>query len=136
MSLLLDEDYKILAETDLQCAEDEDRRFLIFTNFPLPHGVYVNDGKGVDQVEVLVVIPSNYNSTGTDMLWTYPRIRRADNGPMPNVCDYGGSDNRTYAGKEYCRWSRHYDGNSWKAKIDNVQKILGRIEWALKNPAT
>ena len=136
MSLLLEEDYKILYESGLQYVEDKDNRFLIIRNYPVAQGLYVSSGMPVTEVEVLVIIPSNYNMSGTDMLWTHPSISRTDNGPIPAVNVYGGNDNRFFNSKEYCRWSRHYEGSSWKAKIDNVQKILSRIEWALRNPST
>jgi hypothetical protein len=32
------------------------------------------------------------------------------------------------------RWSRHWNTHPWKAKVDKVQTILDRLEWALKNP--
>jgi hypothetical protein len=134
MSLLLDEDYEILGNAGLTCEEDEANRFLVITNYPAPVGLYVSGGQPVTELEVLVIIPQNYNTSGTDMLWTHPAITRTDGGPMPAVMGYGGGDPRHYKGKEFCRWSRHYNGSSWKTKIDNVEKILGRIEWALQNP--
>lgn len=136
MSLLLDDDYKILNDSGLEYDEDDENRFLVIKNYPVSEGLYISNAQLVTQVEVLVIIPNNYNMSGTDMLWTYPAISRIDNGPMPNVNVYGGSDNRLFNSKEYCRWSRHYDASSWKPKIDNVQKILSRIEWALKYPST
>jgi hypothetical protein len=136
MSLLLDSDYEILKESGLKYLEDENNRFLILQNYPLPHGLYLANGNPITEVEVLVIIPSNYNTAGTDMLWTYPCIKRADGGPLPNVCTNGGGDNRFHGNREFCRWSRHYEPRSWKPKQDNVQKILDRIEWALQNPTT
>lgn len=136
MSLLLEEDYKFLEDTNLNYEEDEEKRFFIITNHPLAEGLYVSDENPINQVEVLVIIPGNYNMSGTDMLWTYPSITLADNGPMPNVSGYNDLNNHTYNGKEFCRWSRHYEEVSWKPKVDNIEKILSRIEWALRNPST
>ncbi|TCZ65033.1 E2/UBC family protein [Flaviaesturariibacter aridisoli] len=135
MSLLFDEDYKYLNESNLRYSEDESGRMLVIHNYPLPEGMYMAGGEPISEAEVLVIIPSNYNMTGTDMLWTYPSLSRADNGPLPNVCAVGGGDNRRFQGKEFCRWSRHYDAKSWRAKVDNIRKILDRIEWALQNPS-
>lgn len=135
MSLLLPEDYEYLQATDLHFLEDEEKRFFVIENFPLPERMYVlSSGETILQAEVLIQVPNNYNMSGTDMLWTYPPFIRADNGPMPNVNSYGGSDNRTFKEKEFCRWSRHYAGDSWKAKKDGIEKILARIDWALRNP--
>ncbi|MBS4064737.1 MAG: hypothetical protein KGZ74_09270 [Chitinophagaceae bacterium] len=137
MSLLFPEDYEYLISTGLKFIEDEGNRFLVLQNFPVPEGMYVAPGNiPISQVEVLVIIPSNYNTSGTDMLWTHPAITRSDQGAMPNVNGYGAGDNRTFMSKEFCRWSRHYDATSWKPKVDTIVKILGRIEWALQNPGT
>jgi len=135
MSLLLEEDYEILKDCGLTYEEDEANRFLVITNYAAPVGLYISDGQPVTEVEVLVIIPQNYNTSGTDMLWTHPAITRTDGGAIPAVMGYGGRDPRHHKGKEFCRWSRHYNGSSWKAKVDNIEKILGRIEWALQNPA-
>ena len=136
MSLLLDGDYEILENSGLQFVEDEKNRLFIIINYPLQEGLYISEGNPINHIEVLVKIPDNYNTSGTDMLWTYPSISRVDKGPMPNVSGYGDRNNICFNNKEYCRWSRHYEGGSWKSKIDNMDKILGRIEWALKNPST
>lgn len=134
MALLFDEDYKILNDSGLIYTEVEEKRFLIIENYPAPIGLFVNGDTPVQTVEVLVVIPANYNTAGIDMLWTYPHLSRADGIAIPAASIVGGDDPRFHAEKEYCRWSRHWSAESWKPKVDNVQKILSRIEWALCNP--
>jgi hypothetical protein len=134
MNLLFDEDYDLLKNSGLEYVEDFSLRFLVIKNYPLSKGLYVYSGLPIETVEVLSVIPLNYNMEGTDMLWTHPFLTRADGKEIPRTMQFGGGDPRFFEGKEYCRWSRHYPAGSWKAKEDNVQKILGRIEWALKNP--
>lgn len=134
MPLLFDEDYDILENSGLVYEEDEASRFLIIKDYPLKPNLYKYNETPIDKVDVLVVIPPNYNTSGTDMLWTYPPLKRIDNIPIPCTMDFGGGDARFFGGKEFCRWSRHYQPNSWSPKIDNIQKILSRIEWALRNP--
>ena len=70
------------------------------------------------------------------MLWTHPRLIRADGKPIPRTNDPGGGDNRVFNGEEFCRWSRHWrQGPSvWKPGKDNIVTIFRRIEWALGNP--
>lgn len=142
MALLFDEDYKILQESGLKYSEVEEpnKRFLIVHNYPLPEGLYVHQNgdekSALTVAEVLVVIPNNYNTSGIDMIWTYPRLLRSDERPIPASSDVGGDDPRHVGTKEYCRWSRHWPEGSWHPKTDNVQKILSRIEWALQNPDT
>lgn len=135
MTLLFDEDYQMLADAKLAFIEDEALRFLIFTAFPLPEGVYVANGKACSTIEVLYIVPDNYNTGGGDMLWVYPMLTRADGQPIPNTGDGGADqDSRTYNEKEYIRWSRHWNNSPWKPKVDKVQTIIDRLTWAFKFP--
>lgn len=130
MALLFAKDYEYLAGTGLSFEEDSDQRFLIIRSYPLPAGVYVVNGAPVDTVDVLSIIPPNYNTDGCDMFWVYPTVVRADGVAIPAV----GGDDREYQGKTFTRWSRHWNTNPWRPKVDNIQTILARIEWSLRNP--
>lgn len=134
MALLFDKDYEILEDSGLVYEEDEANRYLIIKNFLLQKAFYHFNNQELETVEILVVIPSNYNTSGNDMFWTHPPLKRIDNVTIPAAFEFGGGDAKYYQQKEYCRWSRHYKSSSWTPKIDNIQKILSRIEWALKNP--
>jgi hypothetical protein len=136
MSLLFEEDYLILKDSGLEYEEDETQRFFVIKNFPLVTGFYHHGGTSLDRVEVLWIVPPNYNTSGGDMFWVHPALARADGKAIPNAAGFGGGDPRHYKGKEYCRWSRHWAENSWQAKVDNIQKVLSRIEWALRRPDT
>lgn len=134
MALLFDEDYELLRNVGLNYEESEAERFLVIKNFPLSHGLYVNGGVPLEQVEVLWVVPPDYNMSGGDMFWVHPPLTRADGKTIPCAFGYGGGDARYFDGREYCRWSRHWNAVTWKPKVDNIQKVLDRIEWALKRP--
>lgn len=131
MPLLLDTDYAEILERGLDYVEDEAQRFLVLRNFLLPEGLYHEK-----TCDVLVIIPQNYNQGGIDMFWTFPHLTRNDGKPIPAMNRPGGGDNRTFDGKEFCRWSRHWNHAPviWKPGKDNVVTILGRIVWALGNP--
>lgn len=133
MALLFDEDYRFLQETGLEYEEDANNHFLILKNFPLADGLYVANSQPVNAVDVLNVVPQNYNTAGCDMFWVYPQLARADGKAIPAISGHN-EDSRTHNGIEYCRWSRHWNTWPWKAKVDNVRTILSRLEWALKNP--
>lgn len=130
MGLLFDDDYRILEDSGLVIEEEITPRFLVIKNYPLKEGLYQSNGQSLKEIEVLLIIPSNYNTSGGDMFWTYPQISRIDGSQIPA---YGG-DPRVYNGKTYDRWSRHWQVQTWIPKIDNITKILGRVEWALQNP--
>ena len=132
MPLLFESDYGKLRERNLTYEENEANRFFVFTHYLLPNGIY-------DAVEcdVLVVIPPNYNQAGNDMFWTYPHLRRTNGVPIPAANPPGGGDNRILNGREYCRWSRHWNPPSkgvWRPGRDDIISIYRRIEWALSNP--
>lgn len=131
MPLLLNSDYEELNQRGLSYIEDEGQRFLILPDYRLPDSLYQQAG-----ADILVIIPKNYNQDGNDMLWTYPRLIRADGKPIPRTNNPSDGDNRTFNGKVFCRWSRHWrQGSSvWKPGKDNIVTILRRIEWALGNP--
>lgn len=132
MALLLDEDYEELRDAGIVIDEDAANRFLVFKDFPLPNGMYT-----VPHADILVVIPANYNQGGNDMFWTFPRLVKRDGQGIINTNNSGDSDNRTYQGREFCRWSRHWFDNSpsrWRPGRDNAMSIYRRVDDALKNP--
>ncbi|HEY0414156.1 MAG TPA: E2/UBC family protein [Allosphingosinicella sp.] len=133
MPLLFDSDYLYLTAHGLKVVEDEGPRFLIFKDFPLPEGIYVAAGVAREAVDVLYVVPPNYNTAGGDMFWVRPQLARADGQPIPNISGPR-EDSRISGDVEYVRWSRHWNNREWKPKVDNIQKIVDRITWAFAHP--
>lgn len=133
MAMFLDEDYDELEQRDLSYVEDETNRFFVIQNYELPSGLYQQAF-----CDVLVVVPANYPQAGNDMFWTYPRLTRADGKPIPNTTEVGGGDSKSFDGKEFCRWSRHWNGGSsvWRPGMDGIVTILRRVECALRKPDT
>ena len=132
MALLLDSDYESVREAGLEYEEDAGQRFFVFLSIRLQERQYT-----VPACDVLVVIPPNYPQAGNDMFWTYPRLQRADGHPIQAVLDPGGGDNRFWKGREFCRWSRHWNPSSpgaWRPGKDGIMSIYRRIEWALRHP--
>ena len=131
MPLLLDTDYQELQDQGVSYVEEEEQRFFVVPNFKLLEGLY-----NEDSCDVIVIIPKNYNQGGNDMFWTHPHLTRADGKAIPRMNGPGGQDNRTYEGREFCRWSRHWHQGPavWKPGLDNISTILRRVTWALGNP--
>lgn len=131
MPLFLEKDYKALEERAVSFVEDDGQRFFVIQGYKLPEGIYKQE-----QCDVLVVIPQNYPQAGNDMFWTYPRLVRIDNKVIPQTNEVGGGDNRTFQGKEYYRWSRHWNhGPSvWRPGKDDIITILRRLDWAFRRP--
>lgn len=133
MALLFDADYAHLAEVGQDVEEDEASRILIFKEFALPSGVYTADGTPRDSVDVLYVLPDNYNTEGGDMFWVRPQLARADGVAIPNI-NGPGEDSRTFRDEEYLRWSRHWNNRPWKSKVDDIRTIMDRLTWSFANP--
>jgi hypothetical protein len=132
MALLLDSDYERLHDAGIAFEESELHRFLIFLGVKPRTPKYT-----VDACDVLVVIPPNYPQAGNDMFWTLPQLFRADGKEIPQVLGPGGGDNRVWNGREFSRWSRHWDSSSpgaWRPGKDDVISIHRRIVWALEHP--
>lgn len=131
MPLFLNEDYNALRERKIDFVEDEGQRYFVIQGYKLPEGLYKQD-----YCDVLIIIPVNYPQAGNDMFWTHPRLVRTDGKPIPQTNEYGGGDNRSYQGKELCRWSRHWNQGSsmWQPGKDDVVTILRRIDWAFRRP--
>lgn len=139
MTYLLDEDYQILRDAGLEYEEAKisNDNAIIIKHFPLPINTFIEAGKqenGVlTHVDVLTIVPPNYNTGKLDMFWFHPALARIDGASMDRTEVYGGGDPRHHAGKEYCRWSRHDTNNPWRPKEDNLQTWLNRLDWALKH---
>lgn len=134
MALLTEEDYSDLERMELKFKEDEDQRLLVFLDFKLNAGLYQ-----VEQCNVLVIIPQNYPTAGNDMLWTYPRLQRADGQVIPGTIASSHPDSqrdiRIFEEKTYERWSRHWNvGNQvWRAGRDNITTIVNRLTYVMAN---
>jgi hypothetical protein len=133
MPLLFNSDYAYLKEIGRNYVEDEGSRFLILKDFPLPEGVYKSGEIPCSVVDVLYIVPPNYNTEGGDMFWVNCRLARVDGQAIPNISGPG-EDSRIHGGIEYLRWSRHWNNKPWRPKVDNVQKIIDRLTWAFANP--
>lgn len=133
MPLFLDEDYEALKERSVTFVEDEAQRFFVIHGYRLPEHVYKQE-----YCDVLVVVPDNYPQAGNDMFWTFPRLVRADGKAIPQTLETGSSANRMFQGKEFCRWSRHWNHGSsvWQPGKDGIVTILRRLEWAFRKPDT
>jgi hypothetical protein len=132
MPLLLNSEYERLSESGLTFVEDEGQRFFIFVGVSLEERLYT-----VPMCDVLVVIPPNYPQAGNDMFWTSPPLQRTNGASIPQVFPLGGSDNRFSNGREFCRWSRHWDPSSpgaWRPGKDDILSIYRRVDWALRHP--
>ena len=96
------------------------KKGIIISNYELP------DGYTPKKADLMIMIPENYPTANLDMFYFSPGIRREDNMTIE------GLSNETHFGKQWQRWSRHYE---WRAGVDNmathIPYIRNQLEFEL-----
>lgn len=103
----------------------DNQRCLIFVGLALPPGKF-----DVDKADILTLLPPNYPDAGPDMFYARPRLVLA-NGQLANATNVS----ETFLGETWQRWSRHWNSNTWRAGIDDIQTVFRRIKRALDEAA-
>ncbi|TGD76909.1 multiubiquitin domain-containing protein [Hymenobacter wooponensis] len=83
----------------------------------LMHGLGLPDGYTVSQVDVAVLLPSEYPRCALDMVYVHPPVHRKDGQQINNLAIAPW----TIDGKAFQMWSRHRTGiNPWRMGVDNL----------------
>ncbi|MGJ5814464.1 E2/UBC family protein [Paludibaculum fermentans] len=98
---------------------------VIIKNFNLPP-IYTPN-----VTDLLLRLPPNFPLAKPDMFWTFPHVRLA-NGAFPNRAD---QFDVSYQDRQWQRWSRHFEGNSWRPGSDNLRSFLATIRGELEKGA-
>ena len=91
---------------------------LVIHDYPLP------DRYEPTEVCLMLVIPPSYPVAGLDMFYLNPAVKRKGGGDIKAL------SNEAHLGKEWQRWSRHYE---WRPGDDCVATHFHRIENTLLN---
>ncbi|MHB1582400.1 MAG: E2/UBC family protein [Acidimicrobiales bacterium] len=97
---------------------------LVIQAFALP------DGLQPRVVDLLLQLPAGFPDVSPDMYWCSPAVTRGDAG-IPGV------DSGTpyqYIGRNWQRWSRHYDG-LWRPGIDDLGSLVAIVRRCLADAA-
>lgn len=114
-----DTDFLASKEYSFEVLTEGGNTHVIIKDFPFPSQFY-----SVEKAELLVKIPSGYPVTPLDMFWTNPIISFVNGTPPPAT-----TERETLHGKEWQRWSRHYD---WRVGIDSLKTHISAIRNELK----
>lgn len=112
----IDCDYLESKQYDHTVAKIGSAVHLIIRDFELP-GAY-----SPRRVDLLLILPAGYPNSSPDMFWTYPDAKLA-NGAWPRAADV----HETYGERSWQRWSRHFNGGSWRPGIDDIRTFLAAI---------
>ncbi len=94
---------------------------VIFKGRHLPAGQF-----DVEQADILVLLPGNYDDAPPDMFYTLPWLKLRKTGQYPNAANVP----HPFRGQNWQRWSRH--NNEWRAGVDGIRTVLQRIDTALR----
>jgi len=118
--LLPEDDMEFLSSNyrDWTRQVEESKRGLVISNYRLPRG-YVPD-----KAELMLLIPIEYPTAGIDMFYFSPDVVRADGQSI------GALNPEVHFGKQWHRWSRHYD---WRPGEDNIATHITYVGNQLKS---
>ncbi len=89
---------------------------VVFPSWPLPSGYDCASS------DLLVRLMPGYPDVAPDMWWFDPGIRLASGGVVP-ATEYM----EPYLGRQWQRWSRHFQPGQWKSGIDGLESFLALI---------
>jgi E2/UBC family protein E len=115
-------DSVFLADRDINhtIALDGGMTCVIFPNWPVPLGY---DRQATD---LLVRLPSGYPDVPPDMWWFCPGIKLAD-GRAAQATEAI----ERHLGRDWQRWSRHFQAGQWRSGIDGLESYLALIRQEL-----
>ena len=111
-----DRDYLESKQYDYLVAKIGDLVHVIISGFEFPEAYLPR------KADLLLILPAGYPNSSPDMFWTHPDVKLAS-GAWPKAADV----HQTYGDRSWQRWSRHFNGGSWRPGIDNIRTFLAAI---------
>jgi E2/UBC family protein E len=135
MSFLPEDDREWLNEKCLSYKEltQDSARGVVLKKHCLQEGKFLTplpDGKivPVKKADVLILIPSGYNTTALDSFYTNPILIVAATGMKPPNCD----GTQQHFGRDWQFWSRHLQGdNAWRPGIDSLRTFWEIVKFEI-----
>ncbi len=93
------------------------KRGLVISDYRLPKGYMPKES------DLMIMIPDNYPTANIDMFYFSPDVKREDGTAI------GSLNNEAHFGRNWQRWSRHYD---WRVGIDNIVTHISYVYNQLK----
>lgn len=94
---------------------------VVMPRWPLPKGL------DRDAADLLVRLSPGYPDVAPDMWWFSPAVHLANGADLPatNVVE-------TYLGRQWQRWSRHFNNGQWQSGVDGLASFLALIRQDLQ----
>ena len=119
-------DLDVLTENGFrfQVIPDGPKIYIIFSDFPLPKGLY-----NTDKTTLLIFTTPHYPIAGFDMFWTDPRLK-LKNDSVPKQA----TEIEQHQGQSWRRFSYHpYNNIHWNPSEDTVVRFIEYIQQRLRN---
>lgn len=97
-------------------------------NWVLIHNYPIQKGYNVDVASMAIRMIGGYPTSGLDMVYFYPSLKRADQQLVGALSEY------SLDGKIYQQWSRHRTSvNPWRPDVDNLSTHVALADFWLSN---
>ena len=116
--MLPDADSAYLAERQIphQLSNEQGMLNVVLPDFELPAGM---DRPASD---LLIRLAGGYPDIAPDMWWFYPAVRLASGQAIPATDSV-----ETYLGRQWQRWSRHFQPGQWQPGRDGLESYIALI---------
>ena len=106
-------EYSVSAESNMTC--------IVFPGYKLP--------AGYDRVtsDLLLRLQPGFPDVPPDMWWFSPAIRLANGGVVQAT-----EVVERHLGKDWQRWSRHFNAGQWRSGVDSLESFLALIRKELE----
>ena len=108
--------HSITVEGEMTC--------VVFPNWLVPPGF------DRDSADLLVRLPNGYPDVPPDMWWFSPGIKLV-NGRVAQATEA----TERHVGRDWQRWSRHFQAGQWRSGIDGLESYLALIRHELARSA-
>ncbi len=121
--MLPDVDAEYLAERQIahEIRVDSGMTCVLFPNYALPPGF------DRERSDLLIRLSPGYPDVSPDMWWFDPPVRLANGQALPAT-----EVVETHLGRDWQRWSRHFDAGQWQSGIDGLESYLALIRRELE----
>lgn len=108
--------YTVSSEANMTC--------VLFPGYLLPKGY------NLAAADLLLRLQPGFPDVPPDMWWFFPAIRRADGGVIQAT-----EVMERHLGRDWQRWSRHFNGGQWRSGVDSLESFLALIRRELERCA-
>jgi hypothetical protein len=118
MSLIAaDEAYLVQRGHTHNVSDEAGMTCVVFPEWKLPQGL------DRENATLLIRLPAGFPDVPPDMWWFDPAVHRANGGIIQ-----GTEAVEVHLGRQWQRWSRHFQAGQWRSGVDGLESYLALIQ--------